>query len=325
MIDREGRWIDYLRISITDRCNLRCQYCMPECGVENMPHDQILQYDEILRIAGVMARELGLAKIKVTGGEPLVRRDCPELIRQLKALPGIQNVTLTTNGVELARQMPQLAQAGVDAINISLDTLDAEEFAHITRRDMLPQVLEGIRAAQAFPQVLLKLNVVPIAEQDETLLELAALAREYPIHVRFIEMMPIGFGRKYRSRSEAELVELLGQRFGPLTPVEGNYGNGPGHYYAVPGFQGRVGFISAISHKFCDSCNRVRLTADGYLKTCLQYESGRDLREMLRTGCTDAQLCAAIREAILAKPACHHFTEVNCPDAEHRAMSQIGG
>ena len=221
--------------------------------------------------------------------------------------------------------MPQLAQAGVDAINISLDTLDASEFAHITRRDMLPQVLEGIRAAQAFPQVLLKLNVVPIAEQDETLLELAALAREYPIHVRFIEMMPIGFGRKYRSRSEAELVELLGQRFGPLTPVEGNYGNGPGHYYAVPGFQGRVGFISAISHKFCDSCNRVRLTADGYLKTCLQYESGCDLREMLRTGCTDAQLCAAIREAILAKPACHHFTEVNCPDAEHRAMSQIGG
>lgn len=325
MIDREGRQIDYLRISITDRCSLRCRYCMPEQGVESLPHAEVLRYDEILRIAGVMAQQLGLAKIKVTGGEPLVRPGCPELIRQLKALPGIREVTLTTNGVDLARQMPALAAAGVDAINISLDTLDPAEFAHITRRDALPQVLAGIRAAQAFPAVPLKLNVVPIAERDETLLDLTALARDWPLHVRFIEMMPIGLGRQYRSRSEQELKALLEGRFGPLTPVEGRYGNGPGQYFALPGFRGKVGFISAISHKFCDRCNRVRLTADGYLKTCLQYESGCDLRALLRGGCTDEELCAAIREAILAKPPCHHFTEGPCPDAEQRAMSQIGG
>lgn len=325
MIDQEGRCIDYLRISITDRCSLRCQYCMPEHGVESLPHAEVLRYDEILRIAGVMARQLGFAKIKVTGGEPLVRAGCPELIRQLKALSGIQNVTLTTNGVDLARQMPALAAAGVDAINISLDTLDPAEFARITRRDALPQVLAGIRAAQSFPGIPLKLNVVPIAEQDETLLALAELARDWPLHVRFIEMMPIGLGRQYRSRSEVQLVELLGQRFGPLTPVQERYGNGPGHYYALPGFQGRVGFISAISHQFCGQCNRVRLTADGFLKTCLQYESGCDLRALLRGGCTDEALCAAIREAILAKPRCHHFTEAPGQDAERRAMSQIGG
>lgn len=326
MIDRCGRKIDYLRISVTDRCNLRCIYCMPEDGISLTGHEMILRDHEILRICRVMAG-LGIAKIKITGGEPLVRRGVPEIIRQIKEIPGIEKVTLTTNGILLKEQMQALADAGVDCINISLDTLDRECFEKITRRDLLDKALAGIEEAMKYPKVGLKLNCVPLGIEQQDLCAIAEFAHKYPIHVRFIEMMPIGYGSSFEGISQEKIVALLEQKFGKMVPYEGKpLGNGPSTYYMVDSFQGKIGFISAISHKFCNKCNRIRLTSQGYLKTCLQYTAGRDLREVLRNDGTDEELEAVIRAALAEKPDGHHFKEkVKDDDTESLCMSQIGG
>ena len=310
MIDRCGRNIDYLRISVTDRCNLRCIYCMPEEGIRLTGRENILQEPEIIRVCRVMA-ELGIKKIKITGGEPLVRPRMPGLIHQIKAIPGIEKVTLTTNGILLKKQMKELAEAGLDSLNISLDTLDREGSLKITRRDLLDDTLAGIKEAMKYPNVQLKINCVPLGIEEQNLCEIAEFAHKYPVHVRFIEMMPIGYG----------------SYFGILSPYEGlPLGNGPCKYYTVDGFQGKIGFISAISHKFCSECNRIRLTSQGYLKTCLQYTAGRDLREALRNGGTDEELKEIIKAALSEKPDGHHFREkVKEDDTESLCMSQIGG
>ena len=325
MIDRCQRDIDYIRISVTDRCNLRCVYCMPEEGVQWVPHNAVLSYEEILRLCRVFAG-LGLSKIKLTGGEPLVRRGMDRLIADIKAIPGIRCVTLTTNGVLLAQQLPGLVSAGLDGVNISLDTLNREQFRAITRRDELDRVLAGLNAALDRPGLNVKINCLPMGRNDDQLVPLVELARERPLSVRFIEVMPIGLGKDLTYRSEDEVRAMLEARFGPMEPFHGRLGNGPCHYCSLPGFAGKVGFISALSHQFCSECNRVRLTSEGFLKTCLQYELGVDLKALMQDGRDDAFLAEAVRQAIYNKPLQHHFADTSGQEAlEHHGMSQIGG
>lgn len=326
MIDRIGRKIDYLRISVTDRCNLRCIYCMPESGVKLVDRSALLRGEEILRIVRVMA-ELGISKIKLTGGEPLLYCRLSELAGEIKKIPGIRKVTVTTNGILLKEQIESLAAAGVDGINISLDTVDRECFRRVTRRDLLEKALEGVRATLSYPEISVKINCVPLGAKEQDICSVARLAMEYPIHVRFIEMMPIGYGAEFSGMKEDGLRNLLEERFGKLTPYEGEaLGNGPCRYYEAEGFQGKIGFISAVSHKFCRECNRIRLTSQGYLKTCLQYTAGRDLREIIRGGGGDDELKTVITAALEEKPDGHHFLEkAKDDDTEKLCMSQIGG
>ena len=324
MLDRYGRNIDYLRISLTDRCNLRCIYCMPEEGIRQIPRTELLDTDEIVRICKA-ASELGISRIKLTGGEPLVRRICIPLVKELKAIPGICQVTLTTNGILLGEQLPGLMEAGLDAVNISLDTLEETTFRKITRRDDFHQVLKGLRAALSYPSLKVKLNCVPTFQSDEELLQVAALARENPLHVRFIEMMPIGLGKEFTARGEEQIKSVLEKEYGSMSPTEEKLGNGPCHYYTLEKFTGRIGFISALSHKFCDSCNRVRLTSTGFLKGCLQFEDGADLKVLLRSGCSDRMLKETIEKVIYEKPVGHNFQEHKKGNEESHIMAQIGG
>ncbi len=328
MLDGLGRRISYLRVSVTDRCNLRCVYCMPEEGVEWVEHGDILRYEELLRLVRIFA-SLGVERVRLTGGEPLVRRDLSRLVAGVKAIPGIRWVGLTTNGVLLADQLPALLDAGLDGVNLSLDTLDRAQFASITRRDALDRVLEGLNAAlsaAAAGRLALKLNCVPTAENADQWVPLAELARDRgPVDVRFIERMPIGLGGRLPLQTQAEVLERLEAAFGPALPCAQDAGGGPGWYVSFSGFQGRVGFISAVTHQFCGSCNRVRLTAAGFLKTCLQYDAGADLRAPLRGGADDGTLRAAIEAAVRAKPAGHHFSSGRSDGDEGRNMNQIGG
>lgn len=326
MHDDFQRNIDYLRISITDRCNLRCIYCMPEKGIKMTAHEEILNYDEILRVCRVAA-EMGIKKIKITGGEPLVRKDAPLLVKAIKAIDGIENVTMTTNGVLLGEVIEQLAEYGIDGINISLDTLNRELYHHITRFDMLDKVLENIQRAMELKNIPIKINCVPMNLASQDLTDIASLARNYNVHVRFIEMMPIGYGKQFDFVSEADIIKRLTDAFGPLTTYRGRLGNGPCHYYQIAGFQGQIGFISALSHQFCECCNRVRLTSQGFLKTCLQYETGTDLKPLLRSGADNCELEAAMRDGIRNKPKGHAFLtqQFNEQPENSMMMSKIGG
>ena len=324
MTDQYGRHIHYLRVSVTDRCGLRCRYCMPEEGVEWVEHDRILSYEQIVRLVRAAAG-LGIDTVRLTGGEPLVRKGLDKLVWAVKAIDGIRTVTLTTNGVLLAEQLPALRSAGLDGVNLSLDTLDREQYAAITRRDLLPQALEGLEAALAAPGLKVKLNCVPMGDNDDQLVPLAALARDSALDVRFIELMPIGLGSSLPRRTQAEVLEQLEGAFGPALPCAQGGGSGPGRYVTFGGFTGRVGFISAVSHQFCESCNRVRLTATGFLKTCLQYETGVNLKALLESGADGAAIRAAMEGAIFAKPACHHFSAAGTAEDERRSMYQIGG
>ena len=325
MFDRYQREIHYLRLSVTDLCNLRCRYCMPD-GVEKLEREAVLTYEEFLRLAALFAR-CGIDTVRVTGGEPLVRKNVAQLVAGLKATPGIRRVTLTTNAVLLAEQLPALLDAGLDSVNISLDTLRPEVFRQITARDDFAAVQAGLQAAleSGLP---VKLNCVPQAGVNEGELEqLAALAKDNAMQVRFIEMMPIGYGAAMPCISGPELRARFARRWPELAPLsaaqEHALGDGPAVYYTVPGWQGSIGFIAAVHGKFCASCNRVRLTSQGFLRPCLASETGCDLRALLRSGADDAQLLAAIRETIWAKPREHHFNDSSMPAT--RGMYRIGG
>ena len=326
MIDGYGRTIDYVRISVTDRCNLRCVYCMPEEGIGSISHEEILRFGEIERVCQILA-ENGIQKIKLTGGEPLVRRRLPELAAALKQIPGIKSLTITTNGVLLEEMYDALADAGVDSVTISLDTLDASVYRQLTRRDELEAVRRGLRTAIQKGRMQIKINCVPVLGiEEQKLLEVAELAKNHNVHVRFIEMMPIGMGTQFAFVKEDALKHALEEAFGTFTPCGDVAGNGPCHYFAVPGFQGRIGFISAVSHKFCSECNRIRLTSEGFLKTCLQYDNGVELKTILRGGGNDEDLRRAIGQALAEKPKEHSFEKkTEFTDREHRGMSQIGG
>ena len=325
MFDSKGRKIHYLRLSVTDLCNLRCRYCMPD-GVEKLEREAVLTYEEFLRLAALFAR-CGIDTVRVTGGEPLVRKNVAQLVAGLKETPGIRRVTLTTNAVLLAEQLPALLDAGLDSVNISLDTLRPEVFRQITARDDFAAVQAGLQAAlqSGLP---VKLNCVPQAGVNEGELEqLAALAKDNAMQVRFIEMMPIGYGAAMPCISGPELRARFARRWPELAPLsaaqEHALGDGPAVYYTVPGWQGSIGFIAAVHGKFCASCNRVRLTSQGFLRPCLASETGCDLRALLRSGADDAQLLAAIRETIWAKPREHHFNDSSMPAT--RGMYRIGG
>lgn len=340
MVDKFSREIDYLRISVTDRCNLRCTYCMPEEGVDFIPHDEILRYEEIIHLCRCFV-QLGVSKVKITGGEPLVRKNLSYLIKSIKEIEGIENVTITTNGVLLADQVGDLVEAGIDGINVSLDTLNSDHFKSLTRFDRIHQVKEGIKEALKYEDIILKINCVPLnTESVEDILDIVSLAKDNRIHVRFIEVMPIGMGKKQEGFTEEDLKQVITKEHGILTPCEAAIGNGPANYYSLSGFKGKIGFISAVSHKFCSSCNRIRLTSDGYLKTCLNYTRGVDLKEPLRNEVGDQELINIIHLAIADKPKEHHFNEDNKKDnlnkkelnsicdtdeLDKRRMSQIGG
>lgn len=324
MLDQYGRKIDYMRISITDRCNLRCSYCMPEGVTCPESHDDILRFEEILRICRA-AVALGITKFKITGGEPLVRKGCTDLIAELKALPGVGQVTLTTNGLLLRQKLDALCAAGLDALNISLDTLDAEKFRAITGwPDFSAEDLRALLANCCTRGLRTKLNAVLLEENRDEVAELAALAGEFPVDVRFIELMPIGFGGGMTRVSPDEVLGTLQARWPDLHPTGEKRGNGPAHYYASAELQGRIGFIDAVSHAFCADCNRVRLTSTGQLKPCLSFDSTTDLRTLLRSDCSDGELQAALEQAIFRKPRAHSF-ERREEMTEHRTMSQIGG
>ena len=325
MLDKLNRKIDYLRISVIDRCNLRCVYCMPEEGIESIPHDEILTYDEILRICEIVS-ELGIRKIKITGGEPLVRKDIVNLIRDIKNIDKIEQVTLTTNGILLHEMLDDLYDAGIDAINISLDTLNKDNFKKITRRDGLEKVLMSIDKAYDLG-IRVKINCLAIRDFNlSELVEIASFSKDREIDVRFIELMPIGFGKKYTQIDNDEILSILESRFGTFEIVTEKRGNGPAKYYRNQNMKGCIGFISAISHEFCESCNRIRLTSSGFLKLCLHYNKGIDLKEPIRNGISDEDLKKLIHDTIWNKPISHKFGHASEEqDIELKNMVQIGG
>jgi len=327
MLDGCQRKIEYLRLSLTDRCNLRCQYCMPAAGVAKLRHEDILTYDEVLRVVRALAY-LGVRKVRLTGGEPLVRRGIVDLVRELKAVPGIEQVVMTTNGVALASMAHELAAAGLAGINLSLDTLDAATFRQLTRVGTLDDVLAGLAAAQA-AGLRLKINCVPLRGINEAdIPRLVALARDTDVQVRFIELMPIGCARTagLSGIPMAEVRARIEQHFDlRLQPVASPALSGPAVCCRLPGFVGQVGFIDALEHKFCTECNRVRLTAEGFLKLCLNAKDGLDLRTLLRGGISDENLRLALRQSIWHKPREHHFADAHDASRDQRAMYQVGG
>lgn len=325
MTDQYQRIIDYIRVSVTDRCNFRCQYCMPEEGVESICHTEIMTYEEILRVLR-LAAGLGIKKVKITGGEPLVRKGVCELIREIRRIRGIESVTITTNGALLGQYLPELLEAGVSGINISLDTLNRERFRYITRRDDYDKVRMSIEQAAA-AGVSVKINCIPMRGfNEDELADIAGLAKDKPLAVRFIEMMPIGMGVESTGIYQDEIQRILETQYGRMCPVEEVLGNGPAKYYQLPGFQGRLGFISAVSHEFCEECNRVRLTADGILKPCLNYESHMNLKYEMRRGIEEKELEKMLKEAIYTKPRCHAFGDQTKKETqEKRKMAGIGG
>lgn len=327
MQDALGRQISYLRISVTDKCDLRCVYCMPAEGVPLLSHQDILSYEDMLAVVRLLAPR-GLKKVRLTGGEPLVRKNLEALIRGLKEIPGISEICITTNGILLKDRLPALTEAGLNTVNISLDTLDEAQFKAITRREGLSKVLASIDAALSYPELQVKINCVPTTlNRDQIPAMIRRFASDPRLSLRFIELMPIGMGRNMTGLKEPELRAVIESEFGALTSSSIDNGLGPCEYYHIPGLPGKIGFISAISHKFCDRCNRIRLTADGYFKTCLQFQAGVDLKPFLQAH-DEEGLLNALLEGIAKKPKEHAFGEKTKKgelEKEERIMSQIGG
>ncbi|MDR1248672.1 MAG: GTP 3',8-cyclase MoaA [Treponema sp.] len=334
MIDPYGRIIDYLRVSVTDRCNLRCVYCMPAEGVPWKPHAEILSFEEILRLCGVMAG-MGLRKVKVTGGEPLARKGLAPFIAKLRAVPGIEQATLTTNGLLLEDFLDEAGGAALDGVNVSLDTLDRERFCALTRsapgsfaaEKGPPAILRALDRAQSLG-IPVKINCVPLRGFNEAdLAGIAALARDADRAVRFIELMPLGSGASMEPIPGAELAALLERSFGPLAPFGGKLGNGPAAYFSLPAFAGKIGFINAVTEGFCENCNRLRLSSGGVLTPCLSSEGGMDLLPLLRFGASDGELRAAVTELVALKPPSHNFSTVyrREPTMHRSGMHRIGG
>lgn len=330
MLDPFERNINYLRVSITDRCNLRCTYCMPKEGLSQLGHDDILRYEEIRRIIRV-ATGLGITKVRITGGEPLVRRGVVEFIASLHALPDLQEISLTTNGILLADCAESLYGAGIRRINISLDSLDAEKYARITRGGDIRAVLAGIRKVRETGFSPIKINIVAIKGfNDDEVLDFARLTLENPYQIRFIELMPLGHagiennGRYLSNALVRERIETLGKLEAVNGP--GNGSDGPARIYRLAGGRGEIGFISPVSRHFCSSCNRLRLTAEGHLRVCLLSDDETDLKTPLRAGCTDTDLRGLMEGAISRKPLQH---ELACNDTSvkkcMKEMQEIGG
>jgi len=334
LIDSFGRTLDYLRVSVTDRCNLRCVYCMPPEGVPWKAHDSMLRFEEILRLCGIMA-ELGIRKIKVTGGEPLVRRGTASFLKSLKAVPGIERVTLTTNGLLLGGYLDEAVTLGEgalpDGVNISLDALERGRYSRVTgETEVLPEKILCDIDRLLKNRIRVKINCVPVRGfNEEEIVPLALLAREKDIAVRFIELMPLGSGADLKPVTGGETAALIEKAFGALTPFSGVEGSGPAVYYSLSGFIGKIGFINPVSRGFCETCNRLRLTSEGFLKPCLSSSTGVDLRTLLRSGASDAELAAAIAETAGKKPRFHTlsgvYTGAGHKERKPDGMFTIGG
>ncbi len=327
LIDSFGRPHTNLRISVTDRCNIRCVYCMPE-QVEFLPRSALLTFEEIERVARI-AVGLGIKKVRLTGGEPLVRRDIPTLVTKLSAIEGLNDVGLTTNGILLAPMAQALRDAGLKRINISLDTMDPAKFQKLTRRTGFEQVIEGILAAKAAGFDPVKVNAIAMRGiTDDDVIPLAAFAREHGLELRFIEYMPLDAGHHWEREKvlfASDIVEMLTQGIGPLVPSPGQDPRAPALDYDYADGLGRVGFIASISRPFCMSCDRIRLTSDGKLRNCLFALEETDIRPMLRaTDTPDAEIARAIRECVNAKWEGHEINTARFIQPE-RLMHSIGG
>lgn len=326
LIDGFSRPITYLRVSVTDKCNLRCVYCMPEGGLPWLRREEILTYEEIAAIVRAAA-SVGVRAVRLTGGEPLVRRDLSRLVAAIAAVGGIEDIALSTNGLLLEAQLGELVAAGLRRVNVSLDTLRADRFEAIARRPGLEAVLDGIDAAIRAGLGPIKVNcVVMRGRNDDELADFANLTRDRPIFVRFIEVMPVHENLELQRDTYVSSDEILARlsAIRELRPVPGPSGNGPARYFAFTGAAGAIGVISPLSHDYCERCNRVRLTADGHLRLCLFGDHALDLRSPLRAGAGIAQIAALLRSAMLIKPERHHL-RLGESASRMRAFSEIGG
>lgn len=325
LIDKYNRHLNYLRISITDRCNLRCLYCAPGGLVPKQAHEDILRYEEILRIIR-LGVSLGISKVRLTGGEPLMRAGVYEFIKELAAIEGLSDISLTTNGVLLYENIEKIETAGIKRINISLDTLKPKKFKYITGYDFFDQVWAGIEKALALGFDPIKLNVVALkGYNDDEFVDLARLSMTYPFHIRFIEYMPIGNAQmKSNDYILTPDIKARLRTLGDLIPVTRKRTDGPAQRYRIQGAKGEIGFIQAMSRHFCHTCNRLRLTANGQLRPCLLSDKQLDIRGPLRGGCSDHELKALFLRAVQYKHESHHFAP-GSPFCVHDPMSGIGG
>ncbi len=326
MIDQFGRRVEYLRISVTDKCNLRCVYCMPLEGLEWLKRESLLSYEEIASVLRTMAG-MGLKRVRISGGEPLIRKDLSHLVRMVAEIPGIDDISLSTNAVLLADQAQELRDAGISRVNVSLDSLQEERVDAIARRPgSFGGIMKGLEAAEAVGFDPIKINVVLIGGQnDDEIEDFALITRDRPWHVRFIELMPTGSNLELSADHFVSCQDALTRirRMGSIEPVEGPPGNGPATYFRFPGAAGTVGVITPMSHNYCNTCNRMRLTADGQLRPCLFGSLQTNLRDPLRAG---ADLVPLIEETLRTKPERHYLiqgSEVGSGGLV--ALSQTGG
>jgi len=326
LIDRYNRHINYLRISVTDRCNLRCVYCMPKEGMSQIGHDDVFRYEEILRVTKIAAKK-GISKIRITGGEPLVRKNIVGFIADINRIRGIEDISITTNGVLLKNYAAALKDAGIHRVNISLDSLDKDKYRKITRIGNIDDVFQGITAARLNGFNPIKINFVPLKGiNDDELCAVAKLTLDRPVHIRFIEFMPVNVDNEWSNVHYIpnERIRKKIETIAPLIPVERKVLTGPAQMFRFENALGQIGFISPLSNHFCASCNRLRLTADGKLRTCLFSDQETDLKAAMRRGCTDSQLEDIITRAIMNKPEKHKVLDPNFEKC-HRGMSAIGG
>lgn len=325
MKDKYDRTIDYMRISITDRCNLRCIYCMPSEGVKFIEHKDILSYEEIIKIVRIAAG-LGVRKVRLTGGEPLTRKNLPYLVASINSIEGIEDISLTTNGLLLKKYVKELASAGLRRVNVSMDSLRPDRYTEITRGGDINNVREGIREAEKAGLLPIKINMVPIRGfNDDEIEEFARLTLNTTYNVRFIEFMPIG-AKEIWSHEKYISTEEIKERvssISPLIPVKIRK-SGPARYFRFEGAPGVVGFISPITHHFCNTCNRLRLTSDGKLRPCLFSETEIDLKSAIRCGASDDEIEKLLRLSIDIKPEGHSINHEKC-FAHLKPMSKIGG
>lgn len=323
LIDRQGRRITYIRLAITDRCNLRCRYCRPESGVPFIPHDEILSLEEFERLVRIFGM-LGVSKVRVTGGEPFCRRGCLPFLARLRGIAGVQFLHVTTNGVKTAGYLDDLQHIRIDGLNLSLDTLDPKRFWTITRRDYLDSVLQTLHGAldRGIP---LKVNSVVLDDtSDEEMVRLAGLAAKYPLTLRFIELMPFSGAARSGRIDNGDLVRRLQKIFPGLEEGE-TASPTTARLFSLPGFAGRLGVIQGHSRQFCHTCNKVRVTPVGMLKTCLYDNGVLDLKKLLRRGAGDGEIAAAIVACVGNRFADGHETEQFCSRSAEQSMSQIGG
>lgn len=324
MKDKFDRNIEYLRLSITDRCNLRCKYCMGDKDITFLPREELLTAEEIKRVMKIFS-EMGVKKVRVTGGEPLVRRNFRDIIENINELPLIEEINITTNGIKLEEELEFLSEKKLNSINISLDTLKEELFREITGGGDINRVLQAIHRALELNIKRVKLNVVLIrGKNDSEIMDFVVMTEKYPIDVRFIELMPIGKGKEFIPLTNDEVKELI-SKSRILTPFDERIGSGPAVYYKTEKGKGCIGFITPISHNFCEKCNRIRITPEGFLKLCLHWSKGIDLKTPLRSGLSDEEIKKLIENAIYNKPDKHNMIEKYNENFDKRNMNEIGG